>query len=123
MPTKRNIRYEPPADKSYFEAQNYKANDLVKEPVAAVLMGRHRVTLRVWRRQGRGCAYVKDSAGNILYRVGDIWDWAKANTIDPAKLTGSAENLHRLCRSNLERVRYKASSKPCGEDVFKKVRD
>jgi hypothetical protein len=123
MPPNRNL-CEPPGYKGPVDAQNYNANDLVKEPIAAVLMGRHRVTLRAWRRQGRGCAYVKDAGGNILYRVGDIWEWAKANTIDPAKLKGTVENICRLSRSsNIEHLRYETGETPCAPDAFLKEAD
>jgi hypothetical protein len=81
--------------KTYIDSLNLKESDLVKTPVAAGVLGKHEVTLRAWRVDGRGPPFIKDPAGaTVLYRVADLWNWCERNTIDPATLvakTGGAK--------------------------------
>jgi hypothetical protein len=64
----------------------FDANDLVKPQVAAIILKKHLVTLAVWRREARGPAYIRGAdVRAVLYRVGDLWDWAQRNTVDPSK--------------------------------------
>src|SRR5260370_40117622 len=98
MPVNRYILDETPrVTLADVNAMNLQPENLVREEVAAVIIDRHRVTLRVWRRQGRGPTYIKDLeggvGGDIRYRYGDLQDWLKANTVDPSKLSGTAEIL------------------------------
>jgi hypothetical protein len=68
-----------------FASPNYNANDLVTPQVAATILKKHLVTLAVWRREGRGPAFIRGlDVRAVLYRVGDLWDWAQRNTIDPS---------------------------------------
>jgi hypothetical protein len=74
--------------KAAIDAFNLKPTDLVKTPVAAGVLGKHEVTLRAWRVDGRGPPYIKDPDGvSVLYRVADLWVWCDRNTVDPAKLS------------------------------------
>jgi hypothetical protein len=71
-----------------FASRNFNANDLVKPQVAATILKKHLVTLAVWRREARGPAFIRGlDVRAVLYRVGDLWDWAQRNTVDPSKLT------------------------------------
>jgi hypothetical protein len=71
---KINILYERPAlTLADVSAMNLRDQDLVREPIAAVIRQCHRVTLRQHRRKGIGVPYSKDpDTGQILYKVGDL---------------------------------------------------
>jgi hypothetical protein len=80
--------------KAAIDALNLKATDLVKTPIAAGVLGKHEVTLRAWRVDGRGPPYSKDPdprGASVLYRVGDLWIWCERNTIDPGRLSVEAD--------------------------------
>jgi hypothetical protein len=66
----------------------FDANDLVTPQVAANILKKHLVTLAVWRREARGPAYIRGlDVRAVLYRVGDLWDWAQRNTVYPSNST------------------------------------
>ena len=71
-----------------FASPCFNANDLVRPQVAANILKKSLITLAVWRREARGPAFIRGSdVRAILYRVGDLWDWAQRNTVDPSKFT------------------------------------
>lgn len=37
-----------------------------------------------WRKQGKGPAYLK-LEGRILYRISDVEEWERINTVQPAR--------------------------------------
>ena len=77
--------------KTYIDSLNLKESDLVKTPIAAGVLGKHEVTLRAWRVDGRGPPFIKDPDGaSVLYRVADLWSWCKRNTVDPVTLVSKA---------------------------------
>lgn len=41
-------------------------------------------TLRVWRMNGRGPAYIQDGEGFIRYRLTDIEAWEKSRLVETA---------------------------------------
>jgi hypothetical protein len=71
--------------KTYIDSLNLKDSDLVITAIAAGVLGKHEVTLRAWRSDGRGPPYSQERDGAaVLYRVGDLWNWCKRNVVDPA---------------------------------------
>lgn len=103
MPTTRRrylMNEKPAITRAELHELKLQPNDVIREHIAACVIDRHRVTLRIWRRQGRGPAYIKDAFGNIQYRYGDLLEYFKSNTIDPSKLKGTPENTYRLAQSS-----------------------
>ena len=100
--------------KTYIDSLNLKESDLVKTPIAAGVLGKHEVTLRAWRVDGRGPPFIKSPDGAaVLYRVGDLWDWRKRNTVDPATLTPEQKLLYMFSKSaTAERTRHECDSHP-----------
>ena len=49
---------------------------------AAAYLGYQPITLRVWRREGRGPAYLKQ-ARSIRYHVRDLDAWLQAHRVEP----------------------------------------
>lgn len=128
MPVNRNILNDKPTiDLAYVNSLNLQPENTVDEVVAAVICGDvHRVTMRVWRRQGKGPAYIKDPSehghGNVRYRYADLIAYQDANRIDPSKLTGDAEILYKNCMgSPRDKVRYETGGEtPSDDDIFVK---
>jgi hypothetical protein len=126
VPVQRYILNEKPAiDLAYVNTLNLRPENLVNEQVAAVILGKHRVTLRVWRRMEppRGPAFIKDPSehghGDVRYRYADLLAWQDANRTDPSALTGDAEILYRNCMgSDRSRVQYETGETPGDSDVF-----
>jgi hypothetical protein len=80
--------------KTYIDSLNLKESDLVKTPIAAGVLGKHEVTLRARRADGRGPPFIKDPDGaSVLYRVADLWSWCKRNTVDPLTLITKARGV------------------------------
>lgn len=104
-------------DKAYVDALNLKPTDLVKTRVAAAVLGLHEVTLRAMRCEDppRGPPWTKDPdsgvRGAVRYCVGDLWAYAKRNTIDPSKLKDMALAAHRLSQASVrDRLANEAGS-------------
>lgn len=55
---------------------------LLTERLAADMLDIHRVTLAVWRQDGRGPKYVK-LGRNVRYRRSDVEAYIRKNTIEP----------------------------------------
>jgi hypothetical protein len=100
--------------KTYIDSLNLKESDLVITAIAAGVLGKHEVTLRAWRSDGRGPPYSQERDGAaVLYRVGDLWNWCKRNIVDPAMRTPEHQMLDSSCRSkSAKRSRYEAYQRP-----------
>jgi hypothetical protein len=85
--SKQDLLQRAQQTKAAIDAFHLKPTDLVKTPVAAGVLGKHEVTLRAWRVDGRGPPYIKDPDGaSVLYLVAGLWDWCARNTVDPANV-------------------------------------
>lgn len=58
----------------------------IAEPGAAVYINYKISTLRAWRRQGRGPAYIRYGR-SIRYRIADLDAWVAAHRVDPTRQT------------------------------------
>lgn len=86
--------------KTYIDSLNLKESDLVKTPIAAGVLGKHEVTLRAWRVEGRGPPFSKDPDGaSVLYRVGALWAYAQKHTVDPSTLSPEQKLHYMFSRS------------------------
>ena len=56
---------------------------VLAEDSAGAYIGYTAATLRAWRRQGRGPAYVRHNQ-LVRYRVVDLDDWVTVHRIEPA---------------------------------------
>lgn len=91
---RQTIQHRHQQNKAALDALNLKSTDLVKTAIAAAILGKHEVTLRAWRVEGRGPPYFKDPDGtSVLYRIGALWAYAQKHTVDPTK-TGVARIEH-----------------------------
>jgi hypothetical protein len=117
-PRRRNRKQEllklAQLTKTYIDSLNLKESDLVKTPIAAGVLGRHDVTLRAWRVDGRGPPYIKDPAGaSVLYRVGALWAYAERNTHDPSTFSSEQKLLYMFSKSaTAERTRRECDKHP-----------
>jgi len=102
--------------KAYVDSLNLKSTDLVKTPIAAGVLGKHEVTLRSWRVDGRGPPYIKDPDGAaVLYSVGALWAYAERNTHDPATFSPEQKLLYMFSKSaTAGRIRYESDTHPDG---------
>jgi hypothetical protein len=94
-------------------ATKYTANDLVGTNPAAVLVDKHPVTLAIWRKEDppRGPPFIKDpKVRTYLYRVGDLWEYARRHTVDPANLTPEQKLLYKSTTD--ECIRYESDKVP-----------
>ena len=111
---KEELRKLVQSTKTYIDSLNLKESDLVTTAIAAGVLGKHEVTLRAWRSDGRGPPYSQERDGAaVLYCVGDLWSWYKRNAVDPALRSPEQQMLDSFCRSNsAERSCYEAYRYP-----------
>ena len=50
---------------------------------AAEWLGTHPTTMRRWRSQGRGPAFIRVSSRMVLYRKSDLESWLRARRVEP----------------------------------------
>lgn len=56
----------------------------ITEQTAAQLIGVTQRTLRSWRDEGRGPAYVAAEKRRLTYRIADVLAWIESRRADPA---------------------------------------
>lgn len=64
---------------------------LLSQDDVASMIGVSKTTLRIWRREKRGPAFIKLEKA-VLYRLSDVQNWLASRVVDPSNDNGGDED-------------------------------